>query len=55
MQYFDMETEDLVDESSVREKYEWFKRQPWFSGDYETFVAKHFQKLEEKAAAGPER
>jgi hypothetical protein len=45
MQYFDMMTEDIVDEEYVRAEYEWFKKQPWFSGDYEAFKDSHFQPL----------
>lgn len=42
MKYYDPEYEREITEEAIRKQFEWFKTQPWFNKDYETFKKENF-------------
>lgn len=40
--YYDPEYDKLVDESYIKNQYEWFSKQKWFNKSYEQFKKDNF-------------
>lgn len=46
--YYDPEYDRIVEEFIIENQYEWFKQQPWFHKDYETFKNENFEKVDDE-------
>lgn len=45
--YYDPEYDRIVDESVVKEQYDWFKQWSWFHKSLEQFAEENFTELKE--------
>ena len=48
MKYYDPEYDRTVDESVIRNQYDWFASQSWFNKSYEQFRDENFRLLPSK-------